>query len=98
MSFLPWVVNKWICRCSTKHYIILLINLLWQDREVESRKAHNLEIGGSNPPPAIRGMYASGKLTESRSSLRFDSGRSTLIRLELSCLYTGGLCLRRIYA
>lgn len=65
---------------------------------MESRKAHNLEIGGSNPPPAIRGMYASGKLTESRSGLRFDSGRSALIRLELSCLYTGGLCLRWIYA
>lgn len=44
------------------------------------------------------GMYASGKLTESRSGLRFDSGRSALIRLELSCLYTGGLCLRWIYA
>nr|DAH50850.1 MAG TPA: hypothetical protein [Caudoviricetes sp.] len=42
-------------------------------------------------------MYASGKLTESRSGLRFDSGRSALIRLELSCLYTGGLCLRWIY-
>lgn len=52
---------------------------------MESRKAHNLEIGGSNPPPAIRGMYASGKMTESRSGLRFDSGRSILIRLEAVC-------------
>ena len=26
---------------------------LWQDREAESRKAHTLENGGSNPPPAI---------------------------------------------
>lgn len=58
---------------------------------MESRKAHNLEIGGSNPPPAIRGMYASGKLAESRSGLRFDSGRSALIRLELCCLLADGL-------
>nr|DAM24827.1 MAG TPA: hypothetical protein [Caudoviricetes sp.] len=34
---------------------------------------------------------ASGKLTESLSGLRFDSGRSALIRLELCCLLAGGL-------
>lgn len=43
------------------------------------------------------GMYASGKLTESRSGLRFDSGRSALIRLELRCLYTDGLWFDWIY-
>nr|DAF65387.1 MAG TPA: hypothetical protein [Siphoviridae sp. ctbbV81] len=43
-------------------------------------------------------MYASGKLTKSRFGLRFDSGRSALIRLELSCLYTGGLWFGWIYA
>nr|DAU62023.1 MAG TPA: hypothetical protein [Caudoviricetes sp.] len=37
------------------------------------------------------GMYASGKLTGSRSGLRFDSGHSALIWLELRCLYTDGL-------
>nr|DAL19411.1 MAG TPA_asm: hypothetical protein [Caudoviricetes sp.]DAQ44031.1 MAG TPA: hypothetical protein [Caudoviricetes sp.]DAZ20380.1 MAG TPA: hypothetical protein [Caudoviricetes sp.] len=37
------------------------------------------------------GMYASGKLTESRSGLRFDSGRSALIRLKLCCLLAGSL-------
>nr|DAS78718.1 MAG TPA: hypothetical protein [Caudoviricetes sp.] len=34
---------------------------------------------------------ASGKLTESLSGLRFDSGRSALIWLELCCLLAGGL-------
>ena len=53
-----------------------------QDREVESHKAHILENGGSNPPPAIRLLLI---LTKSKFSI-FSSSSETQPRLYLTVI------------
>ena len=51
-----------------------------QDREVESRKVHTLENGGSNPPPAINLLKVT--LSVCRWSMaRVDCNIMMLIRL-----------------
>lgn len=52
--YIPTVNIRWL---------VFLCQKLLQDREKATRKAHNLEIGGSNPSPAIlqRNRFATEK-------------------------------------